>query len=299
MDKGIMIGKRIVKRIIMSFSIIIVNALSTWTYSNMSTIQGICLVALIFAFAVQLNKKVAQPKLIRLIGLLYCNQQIRRLFIGETSTAVNIFPNILLATAIAVLLIAITDKDDTDALDDMRVLLEGLLYMYGDILDFTFQYGVLPITAAAFGTGLVLKHLQPSADPMQTFVRRLLSIVSTNILYQGVTSLINSNIHAKFIESIAATSILRLILPSMESYLTYLTAARLLTLAPGLAPVTACLTLWVELLPSSSRGWINELLVTYVILAVINYMILIPTWGAMVVLIMAHYIDHIVSHLDQ
>ena len=265
----------------------------------MSNVQGMCLIALVFIAAIQLGKKTAQPRLIRLVCLLYCNQQIRRLFINGVDTATALFPNILLAVALAILLIAIADKDDTNSLDDLRVMLEGLLYMYGDIMDFAFEYGILPITIASLGVGLVLGHMEPSTDPMKAFIRRLLSIVNTNILYQGVTSLINSTNQAKLIESIAATSILRLILPSMESYLTYMTAARLTGMLPGIAPIVLCSIIWIEMLPVSSRGWVGELFATYVIIAVINYMMLIPTWGAVVVLILAHYIDHIITHMER
>ena len=298
MQQGLVLGTRIVKRVIMTFSIVIVNAISQWTYSNMSAVQALCLVSLVFLTAIQISKKAAEPKLFRLICLLYCNQQVRRLFISNDNTAVTLFPNIMLAVALAVLLVSISDKDDTGSLDDLRVMLEGLLYMYGDIMDFAFEYGILPLTIASFGVGLVLRHLEQPTDPIIAFVRRLLGIISTNILYQGVTSLINSTTQTKLIESIAATSIIRLILPSMESYLTYMTAARLAFLMPGVAPIMLCAILWIEMLPVSSRGWVGELFATYVIIAVINYMILIPTWGAVVVLIIAHYIDYIIFHLD-
>ena len=298
MQQGVAVGNRIIKRVFMSFSVVIVNAISQWTLINMSAVQAMCLMALVFIAAIQMSKKSAQPRLIRMVCLLYCNQQIRRLFISGTDTAITLFPNILLAVAIAVLLVAISDKDDADSLDDLRVMLEGLLYMYGDIMDFVFEYGILSITVASLGVGLVLRHIEPSNDPMKAFIRRLLSIVNTNLLYQGITSLINSSNQTELIESIAATSILRLVLPSMESYLTYMTAARLTNLMPGIAPILLCAIIWIEMLPVSSRGWVGELFATYVIIAVINYMMLIPTWGAVVVLIMAHYIDHIITHID-
>jgi hypothetical protein len=263
----------------------------------MSAVQGMCLIALIFVTAIQLNNILAQPKLIRLVCLLYCNQQVRRLFTGNTDTLVALFPNIMLALAIAVLLISTADKNDAIALEDLRYMLEGLLYMYGDIMDFMFQYGSLPVTAASLGVSLVLKYTPPNSDPMRAFMQRLLSIVSTNILYQGISTMINTTKQAKLIESVATTSVLRLLIPSMEGYLTYLTAVNLSILIPGMAPILACLVVWTELVPITARGWVSELLTTYVIQAVITYLISIPTWGAMVVLIVTYYIDFITNHL--
>jgi hypothetical protein len=297
MQQGVMLGNRIIKRAIMHFSIVIVNALSRWTQTNMSAVQGMCLIALIFVTAIQLNNIMAQPKLIRLVCLLYCNQQVRRLFTGNTDTLVALFPNIILAFAIAVLLVSTADKNSAIAVEDLRYMLEGLLYMYGDIMDFMFKYGVLPVTVASLGMSLVLKHAPVHPDPMRAFIQRLLSIVSTNILYQGISTMINATTQAKLIESVATTSILRLMIPSMEGYLTYLTAVHLTILIPGMAPILACLIIWTELVPASARGWVSELLATYVIQAVITYLISIPTWGAMVVLIVAYYIDFIVNHL--
>lgn len=263
----------------------------------MSAVQGLCLIALIFATTMQLNNVKAQPKLIRMICLLYCNQQIRRFFTNNADTVITLFPNVMLAIGVATLLISTVDQSDSSSVEDLRFMLEGLLYMYGDILDFTFQYGALPITTASLGVSLVLKNLTPSDDPMQTFIRRLLSIVSTNILYQGTTTMINSTIQAKLIETIAATSILRLILPSMESYLTYLTAIQLTMLVPGLAVIFLCMIVWTDLIPVSGRGWVGEVLSMYVIQAVINYLIFIPTWGAVVVLIVMYYVDFAIANL--
>jgi hypothetical protein len=145
--------------------------------------------------------------------------------------------------------------------------------------------------------GLVLKYIPPNSDPMRAFMQRLLSIVSTNILYQGISTMINTTKQAKLIESVATTSVLRLLIPSMEGYLTYLTAVNLSLLIPGMAPILACLVVWTELVPITARGWVSELLTTYVIQAVITYLISIPTWGAMVVLIVTYYIDFIINHL--
>jgi hypothetical protein len=177
-------------------------------------------------------------------------------------------------------------------------MLEALLYMYGDILDFLFQYGILSLTLMAFAIGLLIQMMPPPVDPMRSFFTRMAGIVSTNILYQGVTSLINSSNHMKLVESVATASVLRLLIPSMESYLTYLTAAQLTLIIPEIAPVMLCIIIWIEILPPLSRGWISELCATYVILSVMNFLSAVPTWGAVVILIMAHYVDYVIIHLD-
>ena len=299
MQRGSMIGIRIIKRINVTFGIMVANALSKWAHANMSTVQSLCLIVLLFIAAMLLSTKQAQPKLIRLICLVYCNQQLRHLFVsGAADTLYTLLPNIILACAIAVMLIYTTDKADPNSLEDLRAMLEGLMYMYGDILDFTFVYGALPVTAMAFGAGQVLSHSSKPSDPMMAFMMRLASIVSTNIIYQGVTTIINSPIQAKLIESIAAISVLRLLLPSMEGYLTYMTAAYLTHLIPGIAPIIMCIIIWTDFLPASSQSWVSELLTIYILSTVINYIINISTWGAVVVLIMAHYIDYIITHID-
>jgi len=42
-------------------------------------IQGLCVAFLIFAISTQLNQEEVQPRLLKRITLLYCNQQIRKL----------------------------------------------------------------------------------------------------------------------------------------------------------------------------------------------------------------------------
>jgi hypothetical protein len=299
MDPGLMLGVRILKRVILSFSIEIVAVLNRWTHTSMSAIQLLCLVALLFTAAMLVTKNGAQPRLIRYVSLFYCNQQARRLFTYGSNTAIDLFPNVLLATAIAILLITTTNRNNTNALEDLRSMLEGLLYMYGDIMDFAFEYGTIPVTTAAMGVSLLLRYTNGSDDPANQFIRRLADIISTNVLYQGATSLINSTVQTELIETIAATSIIRLAIPSTEGYLIFLTAGRLTELIPDVAPMLACLIMWVELLPTSSRGWISELCVVYVILAVARYLVNMPTLGAVVTLILAHYIDHVIAQLEK
>lgn len=298
MKQGVVLSIKIIKRIVMSFGVVIVNALSKWTNEHLDAIQGICLVSLIFVTAIQLNKHTTQPKLIRFVCLLFCNQQVRRLFVTGDNSATDLFPNILLATALAVVLTLIADRKDPKSMDDLRTMLEGLMYMYGDILDFLFAYSILPTTAAAFGVSVFIQSIKGPQNPMTSFFNRLTGIISTNLLYQGVSSLINSTTHLKLIESIATTAILRLILPSMESYLTFLTAIQITSIVPNISPIMLCIIALIDIIPAQSRGWISELCTTYIILAIIKYLSTIPTWGAAVILIMAHYIDYIIVHLQ-
>jgi hypothetical protein len=297
MERATILSVRIVKKIIMSFGIVIANALSEWTEHNIDTIQGLCLISLLFIAAIQLNRGNVQPKLIRFVCLLYCNQQVRHLFVNGDNTAFDIFPNLLLATALAVLLTIISDRKDGESIDDLKTMLEGLMYMYGDMLDFLFAYDTISITLAAFAIGLFMQCVPLHTDPIVAFYIRLSGIISTNLLYQGVTTVINSTTHMKLIESIAVASVLRLLIPSMESYLTYLTAIQVSNIIPGISPAMLCAIAWIDILPFSSRGWITEVCGTYIILAVINFLALIPAWGSSVILIMAHYIDHIITNL--
>jgi hypothetical protein len=297
MERTSVLSVHVVKKIIMSFGIVIANALSEWTDNNIDTIQGLCLISLLFIAAIQLNKENVQPKLLRFVCLLYCNQQVRHLFVKGDNTVFDIFPNLLLATALAVLLTAISDRKDTESVDDLKTMLVGLMYMYGDMLDFLFAYDTISITLAAFAIGLVMQHVPPHTDPIIAFYVKLSGIISANLLYQGVTSMINSTTHMKLIESIAVTSVLRLIIPSMEPYLTYLTAIQVSIIVPNISPAMLCAIAWIDMLPLSSRGWITEVCGTYIILAIINFLALIPAWGSSVILIMAHYIDHIITNL--
>ncbi len=296
MNQGALLSVRIIKRTITTFGIITVNMLSKWTDDHMSMVQGMCLIALLFLAAIQFNRRAVQPKLIRLVCLLYCNQRIRRIYNTSNSTAIDLFPNILLAAGLAVFLVAITDSKDSRALDDMKTMLEALLYMYGDMLDFLLRYDVLSLTLMAFAAGIFFQTIPPPEDQIKAFFCRMAGIVSTNLLYQGMTSLINSSGQIELIESIASASIIRMLVPSMESYLTFLTAAQLSSIIPGLAPIMVCTLICTDILPSSSRGWIGEVCTTYVILAVMAYLEHIPAWGASVILIFVHYIDYIVTH---
>jgi hypothetical protein len=44
-------------------------------------------------------------------------------------------------------------------------MLEGLIYLYGDMMDLCFEYGVLNITVCAFAFSIYLHTIKPPSDP--------------------------------------------------------------------------------------------------------------------------------------
>jgi hypothetical protein len=280
--------------------VIIVRALSSWTDEHFGLVQGLCIAFLIFAISTQLNQEEVQPRLLKRITLLYCNQQIRKLVDTHNLTPTTIFSDILLAIALAVMMIMVCDKKSKSKSSDLQNLLEGLLYLYSDTFDFAFQYGVLKVTLFAFGISVSLKSLKPPASQIQNFCWKLATIISINLLSGGATALLQSSfVELDFIQCLASAAILRMMFPSMESYLTYMAAARLMVLIPGLAPLFFCAVLWLDVLPVSSRSWMGETCFVYVIGSISTLVSKTPFWGMILVLILAHYIDYVIQiHLQ-
>ena len=296
MEKGTLLGRQAIQRVALSSSVIIVQALSSWTDEYFGLIQGLCIAFLIFAISTQLNQEDVQPRLLKRITLLYCNQQIRKLVDTHNLTPTTIFSDILLAIALAVMMIMICDKKSQKASSDLQNLLEGLLYLYSDTFDFAFQYGVLKVTLFAFGVSMSLKALQPPSSQIQNFCWKLATIISVNLLSEGTTTLLQSSfVQLDVIQCLASVSILRLIFPSMQPYLTYMAAMRLTILAPGLAPLFFCAVLWLEILPVSSRSWVGETCFMYVIGSISMLVTQTPFWGMILVLILGHYVDYVIQ----
>jgi len=296
MDQGTLLGYQAVQRVALSSSVILVNALGVWTKEYFGMVQGLCTAFLIFALSTQLPQEKAQPRLLKRVTLLYCNQQIRGLFVTNDLTPTSIFSDILLAIALAMMMMLIYESKNKANTDDLRYLLNGLMYLYSDTFDFAFQYGVFKITLFAFGLSIVLRTLKPTADPVRMFCRNLASIICVNLLSEGLTALLHStSIHIDIVQCLATVAILRLMFPSMESYLTYLAALRLTTLIPNLGPLFFCIVLWLGVLPASGRAWVGEVCFTYVIMAISDYIVQTPFWGMILVLILAHYIDYIIQ----
>ena len=61
-------------------------------------------------------------------------------------------------------------------------MLQGILYLYGDIFDFSFEYGTFKITACAFGLSIFFKEWPKPTNQIMAFCWRLAEIISTNLL---------------------------------------------------------------------------------------------------------------------
>ena len=292
-DKGVLLGIDAIKRVAMSASVILITAMSTWTDLYFGVIQGLCIAFIVFVIATQMDTKHVQPRLIKRVCILYCNQEVRKLFIVNDYSPTSIFSDILLAVLLAISMIMLYDKKSPQHSQDLDRMLQGLLYMYGDILDFLFTYGTFKITVCAFGLSIFLKEQDKPQNKIQAFCWQLAEIISANLLSQGITSMIRSSTSMAFIQIIACVSFLRIMLPSMESYLTYLAAIQLISIMPNLWALFLCAVICLDMLPSASQNWVGDVCSTYVIATVANSIIQVPFWGMILVLVLAHYIDFI------
>ncbi len=291
------IGQRAVQRITVSASVIIVNTLTTWTDTYFGMVQGLCISLMGFIISTQLNQNQTQSRLIKRITLLYCNQQVRKLITLNDLSPTSIFSNIMLAVALAIITMMIYDRNKEEDTKDLKSILEGLVYLYGDMFDFAFKYGILKITVAAFGVSMILRTMEPSKTKIQKFILRLASIVSMNLLSEGTAAMIqSSSTKLEIIKCIASLTILRQIFPSMEAYLTYLTAVQLLQIIPNTAPLLFCAILWLKLLPRSSRDWLSETFFIYIILTISRFTAQTPLfYSTILIVVLAHYTDFIIQ----
>jgi hypothetical protein len=236
-----------------------------------------------------------RPRLLRRICLLYCNQTIRNLFISHDNSATAVLSNVLLAVAMATALIIIcSDKSDTNT--EMRKMLDSLLYLYGDVLDFMFDYGIFKVTVAAFGASIFLTTIQPPTHLISEFIWNLATIVSTNLLIQGIDTVITSVLQLEFLECLLTSLIIQMILPRMQGYILYLSAQRLLILFPNMSCLFFCAIVFTELLPDKGKQWVGDLLAIYIVSDVTTRIAEIHVWGVLIILILAHYIEHIVTN---
>jgi len=294
----IVLGCRILKRLTMSGGVILVSAMGVWTDEYFGLVQGICIALIFFVVIKQTDKNhYARPGLLKRVCLLYCSQQIRKLFIVNNNNPISIFTDILLAISLASITMIIHDRDVAQKTDtfELKQMLEGLLYLYGNIMDFAFQHGVLKITICAFGCSMFLRTMAPPKTQMMQFCLRLASIVNANLLSEGLVTLIPSTPELGILQCLASTCILRVILPDMEYYLTYLAAQQLRILLPGAAPLFFCLTVCLEFVPESGQQWIGEMGFTYVVGTAAAYASQVPFWGMIFVLVITHYIDYIIN----
>ena len=123
------------------------------------------------------------------------------------------------------------------------------------------------------------------------FCIRMFKIVSANLTSQGLDLLIESTPQLELFECLVCVAILRMMLPSMGSYLVYMAARRVHFLFPGLSPLMCFAVLWLDFLPLTSRGWVGELCCIYVVTSIAEFLFTIPVFGVVVVLILVHYLD--------
>jgi hypothetical protein len=289
-----MISLQAVQRIAVLSCVIVVSVFNTKTNIYFSSITGLCAACLVFIITMQLEKKSVRPRLIRRICLLYCNQTIRNLFISNDNSATSVFSNVLLAVSMAVILMVVCD-DGSDAKIEMKKMLDSLLYLYGDILDFMFDYGVFKVTIFSLGSSLFLTSVTPPKLQVSLFLWDMAKIISTNLLSQGVSIIIISVPQLEFIEAIASAVFLRRLLPSMQDYVIYLAAQRLLFLAPNMSSFFFCAMIFTEILPPGSKSWVGEMCAIYIITDVTSRIADINVWGVLIILIISHYIEYIIT----
>jgi hypothetical protein len=280
----------IVHRCVNTLSLAVVSALSAATSKILTPLESLCAAMLAFVLVgFVIDGKSIHLRLLKRVCLLYCNQCVRFFFDSDQGTVIGLFSNLLLAVSLAVLLMIMRYGKGSDG--DLCGILEGMLYLYGDILDFAFEFGVFKITLFAFVTGLVFDSIRAPEDPVLSFCMQLGKIISANLTSQGIDMLIQSTPQLELIECLACLSLLRLVFPSMGSYLVYLAAQRVYFLFPGLAPALLCAVLWLDLLPECSRGWLGELCCIYVVTSIAKCLFAIPIGGMVVVLVLSHYMD--------
>ena len=294
-----MLGIQILKRLAKSGGIILVNAVGVWTDEYFGLVQGLCIALLTFIIVQQLDgDNTIHPKLLKRVCVLYCNRQVRKLFIANDNTPASLFSDLLLAVGLAAAAIVLYDEKVYSQANttELKQILEMLMYLYGDILDFVFEYGVLNITVCAFAFSIYLRTTKPPSTHLQRFCLRLASIINANLLFQGLTTMISpSSIELKVFQCLATTCILRMILPDMQYYLTYLAAQLLAVYFPDAAPLFFCATIWIGVLPASCQEWVSKICFTYVLVSLAKLTLQIPFWGMIFVLVLAHYIDYIIS----
>ena len=293
------LGIQIIKRLAMSGGFILVNALGTWTDEYFGQVQGLCIALLTFIVVKQLDKdERIHPKLLKRVCVLYCNRQIRKLFIANDNSPASIFSDILLALGMAGLGIILYDDRMCDPSNTMELkqMLEGLLYLYGDLMDFAFEYGILTITICAFVFSIYIRMMKPPQTQMGRFGLRLASIINANLLSEGLTTLIPSfSPELKIFQCLATTCVLRKLLPDMQYYLTFLAAQQLRKYFPNAAPVFFCIAVCLDLLPTNSQEWVSEMCFTYILTTLAAFTIEVPFWGMVFILVIAHYTDYIMS----
>jgi hypothetical protein len=298
MDGGVGVCFQVLHRISSAFCLSLVGVVSNLTDTYMSSVQGFCLAALVFLLAEVCSSasgEVIRLTLFKRVCLMYSSQRARTLVSFGTSETVAL-GNLFLAVAIAVVLMYMAQKRRGDG-GDLVNLLTGLMYLYGNMFNFLLGYSVFTVTICAFTAGIWLENWQtPPSDMIYAFIWQLAQYVSTNLLNTGVGLLVSSTEELEILECIAISAILPALLPSMQSYLTYLAAQRLVTLIPGYAPFFFCVVVVVSsssFFSPVSRAWLTELCFTYVAMTIAMAVDLVPVTGIFFVVILLHYADYL------
>ena len=281
---------------------VIISALGAHTDANLTRFEGMCAAVLLFVVVEVLvdsffTSGTAKSTMLKQVCLLYCTQRARTLFSSESETMPGFLSNLFLAIILALSLIFILDTTPSTTQrgmcgDELRGALQGLVYMYADMFDFAFRYGVFKVTLFSFVAGMFFDRLKSSDDKITVFTILLFKVICTNLTSQGFDLLITSTPQLELFECLLAVAVLRLAMPSMGSYLVYLASVRVAVLVPGVEVLLLCALLWLDLLvPPSQRPWVGELCMAYIAGGLANLLLAIPVAGALVLLIMVHYAD--------
>ena len=294
-DEPRMLGTLAIKRITTSTGVILINAISVWTDKYLGLMQGLCIAALVFIIATQLNQVQMQPRLLKRVCLLYCNQEVRRLFVWQSFQPATVFSDILLAIMLAVTSMFLYDLKSDESAQDLHRLLDGLLYLYGDVLDFAFQYGKLKITLCAFGATILLQKLPAPKHKLPAFCWQLARIITANLLSEGMSTMVTAPPQIQLLQYLGSTCLLQLMIPDMQSYLTYIAAQQILTIVPDAGALFFCFIILLDLVPSTSRAWVEDLCSTYFMSYIAVAVTRVPFGGTVLLLVIAHYADQIIQ----
>jgi hypothetical protein len=291
---------QVMHRVTTSFCLSLVNVLDALTTTYMRPVEGFCLAVLVFILAEIgdfMCGGIIRFKLFKRVCLLYCNQRTRMLVAVGNTEAVAI-ANLFLAIAIAVMMMVVQGNGYGSS-SDLNMLLMGMMYLYGDMFDFLLGYGTFAVTVCAFAVSLWLEMCsKPPSDKIYAFVWSLTQFVSTNLLHTGILIMVHSTLELEVLECMAISAILPLVLPSMQSYLTYLAAQRLMVLIPGYGPLFFCVVVIISMsswVPVSSKGWFSELCFLYVAMSIGPLVKLVPPPGIVFVVVLLHYVDYMLA----
>ena len=282
-------------RITSSTCLALVSLLDAWTMSRMTPMQGLYLGGLVFLVAEATDSITIKLRLFKRVCLLYCNQRVRSLF-STDSTEVGALTNLFLAVCVAILMMLSASKNS----EDIQSLLTSLMYLYGDVLDFSLElYGVFKITAAALMVSVWAEATECPKNRIYAFCFELVKIISTNLVCEGANALIQSSaVELEILECMATVALMRMFIPSMESYLTYLAARRLVQLIPNFSSFFGCCLVWVintSFVPGTGKTWLGELAFNYIVIDTSVYLQAVTLPWVVFAVILLHYTDYIVT----